>query len=472
MMYRCLFIFGLMLPLLGLSQGYKIELDIDSYDGDTLYLGYYFGDKQYLKDTAVLENNKFVFDGDEPLDQGMYLIVLPPDNDIYEIIINEDQNFQVSLNHAQGISSMQINGNEENSSFLQYLRLLRDLKPIGNRLNEELSTLEPGSEHYNAVEDELNNLGKQVDEKRDELNLKFPESILSLIIHSSDQIKVPEFEEIIDPDERKMKRFLYYKKHYFDAFDLNDERLIRTPFFLKRVDYFLDELTVQIPDSITKSIDFLMHEFSGNDEMFKFHLIHVINKYAQSKVVGFDAVYVHIVDQYYAKDLASWVDQEQLDKMIKNSNTLKPILIGKTAPDIVLKTMEGKAIRLHSIESEYTILYFWDPDCGHCKKSIPKMIDFYEKYKNQGVAILAVCTKLTDKVPSCWEAVKDRGMDIWVNAADAYLRSRYKQVYDIRSTPMIYVLDENKTILSKKIASTQLEEVINKLKELKAQEKL
>ncbi|HKK88981.1 MAG TPA: TlpA disulfide reductase family protein, partial [Saprospiraceae bacterium] len=169
---------------------------------------------------------------------------------------------------------------------------------------------------------------------------------------------------------------------------------------------------------------------------------------------------------------APWVSEEQLNKMMKNSKTLKPILLGKIAPDIELTTRAGDKLSLHDLKSNFTVLYFWDPDCGHCKKSIPKVVEFYEKFKDRGVEVLAVCTKLTDKVPECWEAVDDRGMDIWINAADPYLRSRYKQLYDIRSTPMIYILDENKEILSKKISSSQLEEVLTKLIQMKAENKL
>lgn len=466
----CLFMFQVALDLQ--AQEYEIEVNIDNFEGDTLLLGYYFVDKQYLQDTAYRVDGSFIFSGEDTLAHGLYLLVLPPAKDIYEVIVNEDQNFKVSIDHAEGIKSMRYTGHKENAAFADYIRLLNDLRPQGDSIRQLLNETDKGTKVYEDAERQLTGLSQKIDDYKDNIRKQFPGSVLELIINAGITPNVPDMEEIADPEERKRQRFLYYKSHYFDAYDLTDSRLLRTPFFYRKVDEYLEKLTIQVPDSINSTIDYLLGQFSEDEEMFKVHLIQFINKYAQSKIVGFDAVYVHLVDNYYAKEKAPWVSEEQLNKMTKNSKTLKPILLGKIAPDIELTTRAGEKMRLHELKSNFTVLYFWDPDCGHCKKSIPKVVEFYENFKDRGVEVLAVCTKLTDKVPDCWEAVDDRGMDIWINAADPYLRSRYKQIYDIRSTPMIYILDENKEILSKKISSSQLEEVLTKLIQMKAENKL
>ncbi len=59
-------------------------------------------------------------------------------------------------------------------------------------------------------------------------------------------------------------------------------------------------------------------------------------------------------------------------------------------------------------------------------------------------------------------------MDIWMNASDAYLRSRFKQKYDVSSTPQIYVLDSDKKIIMKKVGSDQLSKVMDHFLEEKA----
>jgi thiol-disulfide isomerase/thioredoxin len=83
---------------------------------------------------------------------------------------------------------------------------------------------------------------------------------------------------------------------------------------------------------------------------------------------------------------------------------------------------------------------FWDPECGHCKKATPFVVDFYQQYKDKGVEVLSICTKTGDDISECWSTVKERGMDIFVNTADQYLRSRYKSIYDVKTTPQIFIL--------------------------------
>lgn len=452
-------------PFLLFAQAYQIEVEIENYESDTLLLGNYFLDNQYLKDTAVFDGEKYVFDGEDPLEKGVYLIVLPPDNNIYEIIINEDQNFKLFIDHGEGKNKVKVKGQEETAAFQDYIQKVSSMRPKGEELSKILKENDPESSEHQQAQAEMERLGEDLEKSRQELLKKYPGSILSMLIRSGQNIEVPEFEEIKDEEERKLRRYRYYKNHYFDPYDLTDNRLLRTPFFHDKVNYYVEKLTAQTPDSVIVSLDFLLDQFEANEEMFKYYLITFLNKYASSKIVGFDAVYVHLVNEYYAKGKAPWTEEEQLDKMIKNAKKYEPILIGKPAPRIELIKSDGNPIDLYDIEADYTVLYFWDPECGHCKKSIPKLLKFYESYKDQGVEILAVCSKMTDKVPECWEATEERGMNIWINAADPYLRSRYKQIYDVRSTPMIYVLDKDKTIVSKRIGADQLQEVIDLLKE-------
>ena len=63
--------------------GYQIKVKIDNFDQKELYLGYYYGDKQYLKDTAYLASNGwFYFEGEDPNPAVPNLpVVLKADND-------------------------------------------------------------------------------------------------------------------------------------------------------------------------------------------------------------------------------------------------------------------------------------------------------------------------------------------------------------------------------------------------------
>jgi thiol-disulfide isomerase/thioredoxin len=183
-------------------------------------------------------------------------------------------------------------------------------------------------------------------------------------------------------------------------------------------------------------------------------------------MVGMDAVYVHLGLNYYAKGLADWTDEEQLQKIVDNAKTLEPLLIGKKAPDITMQRRDGSQVSLYDVESDYTVLYFWRYDCGHCKESTPYMKEFYNKFKDRGVTLFAVCSKQTDEVPECWEYIDENEIGDWLHTVDPYGRSRYFKKYDVKTTPQVYILDKNKEIVMKKIGAEQLEEGMGKIMEM------
>ena len=87
--------------------------------------------------------------------------------------------------------------------------------------------------------------------------------------------------------------------------------------------------------------------------------------------------------------------------------------------------------------------------------------------------ILAICTKHRDKEPSCWEAVEEKGMDLWINASDVNHISRFKSKYNVETTPSIFILDEERKIIMKRIGAQHLDEVMQeiiRLDDLKAME--
>ena len=458
-----------MLLMLNIGQaenGYKIEVKLDNYTEKELYLGYYFGDKQYLKDTVqVNEKGAFVFEGEEALGHGFYLVIMAPDNNYFQLLIDDDQHFEVDTDALDANKKMKIEGSKENELFYNYMTFLTEKRPAADALRKQIEEKEKAGEKTGKLSKELDAIDKGVSKEQERIVKDFPNSITTLLIKSQTEIKVPEFEG--EEDDVKLKRYYYYKNHYFDNVNLADERLVRSPILFKRVNYYVDKLTRQHPDSICQSVIYMLDQMKPAEESFKYYLIHFLNQYAQSKIVGMDAVYVGLVEKYYKSGEAHWTEKEQLKKIIDNANTLKPILIGETAPDIKLEKEDKSKMSLHEVDADFTVLYFWDPDCGHCKKSMPKMIAFYEKYKSKGVEVFAVCTKVMKDVPKCWETIKEKDMGRWLNLTDPFLRSKYKQIYNVKSTPRIFILDDKKEIVSKRIGAEQLEEVLTQLIEQK-----
>lgn len=464
-----LLIFGVSLTNALGQNTLKVTIELEEYEEDTLYLGYYYGDKTYLADTSGRNaDGQFVFQADTAVNAGVYLIVLRPDNRYSEILIPEDdQQFTMRAKADDLAKTMAFSGSEENTVFYQYLQFLSDLRPKAQALQEQMQSSDEARKE--KVKAQLEQMDQEVRAYQEKIVKDHSGSLVAAVIGANINLKMPEFEG--SAEDVQYKQFYYTRDHYFDHIDLADDRMLRTPFMFNRVQTYIDQLHIQIPDSIIRGVDYILEQTKPSKDMFRFYLIHFLNKYAASKVVGMDAVYVHIAKNYYGKGLATWTEEEQLQKILDNAAKLEPLLIGKTAPNIRMQKRDGTPIELYDIGSEYTVLYFWRYDCGHCKESTPYMKEFYEQFKDKDITLMAACLKFTDEVEGCWDYIDDNEINDWLHTVDPYGRSRFHEKYDLRTTPQVYILNRDKEIVMKKIGAEQLTEVMNKLLEMDQKKK-
>ncbi len=442
------------------QDGHEIKIKLNDFDQKQLYLGYHYGDKQYIKDTVDIDaSGDFTFNGEEPLDGGVYLVIMPPDNQYFQILIDEDQQkFSVETSTKDPVANMKIRGSSDNKLFYDYLNFLSGKIVEQKELTKEKESSDESKKA--AANKKLENLDTEVKKYQTDLVKDNPKRMSTVMIKPNLANPMPTFEGT--EEEKSMKRYVYFKKHYFDNIDLGDQRLLRTPFLFQRVSYYMEKLTPQHPDSMIISIDYLLGKMQPAEETFKYYLIHFLNKYASSKVVGQDKVYVHIAENYYCKGLAPWTDEEQLAKICDNARRLKPILIGKKARDIKTRDKEGNSHNLHDFDTEYTILYFWASDCGHCKKMTPFLIDFNEKYKSKGVSIMTICKPKSGDYKECWDYIDEReNMENMLNTYDPSNRAQI--YYNVRSTPSMFILNKDKEIIMKGIGADQLDEVMDEI---------
>lgn len=203
----------------------------------------------------------------------------------------------------------------------------------------------------------------------------------------------------------------------------------------------------------------LVQKAKENKETFKYMIWYTTNTYETSNIMGMDKVFVFLVNKYYTKETAYWVDDATLYKIRNRAAILEPILLGSKVKNLILTDSNQVVRPLYDVQAEYTVLLFWDPDCGHCKKTVPLVKTVYDKMKSQGVKVYAVCTEVEmDK----WKAfIREHNLN-WVNVGDPKLQNNFRQDFDIQTTPQIFLLDKDKRILAKKIDPETLEKIIER----------
>ncbi|HEX5624660.1 MAG TPA: DUF4369 domain-containing protein, partial [Saprospiraceae bacterium] len=119
------------------AQGYRIKVNIQGYENDTLLLGYHFGDKQYIRDSAYRSKDGFVFSGDTLLEAGMYLIVTQPGHDFFQILVDRDkQQFSIETTNEQLSESVSFKGSKINQDFDTYLDFITSKRMKADSLSQ------------------------------------------------------------------------------------------------------------------------------------------------------------------------------------------------------------------------------------------------------------------------------------------------------------------------------------------------
>ena len=461
-----------------IKNGYKINGEIKGLKDSTVMLAYYFGGKQYVSDTAIVKNGKFTFEGEESLKGGMYLIVLS-ESKYFDLIIS-DQYFSFSTKLDDLVGGMIFEKSNENPPFYKYLQFIMEMQKQVTPIRKELESAK-GTEKEN-----LQIRAEEIDEKvkayRANFIKKNSDKFFTKLVIANTEIEIPDspLDENGNPD--KNFPYYFYKKHFWDNIDFSDERMLRTRVFFNKMDQYLNKLTAKHPDSINVSADLLVEKSKANPTIFRYIIEYITSTYERSKIMGMDAVFVHMVEKYYLSNKCDWADSTQLAKMSERAQKIAPNLLGRKASEFLdfygrpfMRDTSGNTHTLEEINADYTVLIFFGPTCGHCKKETPKIKHNIDSLTSVGYDIktFAVATEF-DKEE--WKKfITEQKTGDWINVADInhdtegnpVASSNWRDKYDINSTPVVYLLDEEKKILAKRITHTQIVDIISRLEKAK-----
>jgi thiol-disulfide isomerase/thioredoxin len=445
-----------------LKSGYEINLNINGLRDSTVFLAYHLGDKQYIKDTIKLDNTgTAVVRGTETLPQGIYMIVLPG-RKYFEMLMPLDQQFSVSCNYSDFFNSLRFTGSEENTAFMDYQKKWIAKQQQASALSKRIQDNKQNNDSLKILTEKEKILGNNMKAYLRTVADENKGNLLSVIVRAMLPIEIPEFKIpplVPNPDSLKyVMTYNYNKNHFFDNIDFTDERLIRTPILQARLNAFFTNVVIQAPDSINKEIDKIMLKCKSDYKMFQFVSVFLFNHFRESEIMGHDAVMVKLADDIYLTPKADWVSKEFKDDLRKQIALIRPNLIGKKAENIVMDSYKGIFVSLYDVEKDFTILYFWEPNCGHCKEATPKLKAFYDKPKDYSLQVFSVCTT-SDKEK--WSKYIEDNKLTWINGWDPQRSSRFDYYYNVQSTPLVYILDKNKKIIAKKISVEDISSFID-----------
>jgi len=262
--------------------------------------------------------------------------------------------------------------------------------------------------------------------------------------------------------------------------------MLRTPFYEdKLMDYFKqNNVFIFHQDTINKEIDMILTKIQGYEDIFRFVRNTLFNHYRQSEFIVAENIWVHIADKWFVP-FPHLSDAEFIETLKSEVAKRMPNLIGTLAPPMEMLMMlppehfraaaldtaikydyhEGIMINdfRRELRSKYTVLYFWDFNCGHCRQGIRDLFNAWEELKDSGLQVITVQLRLIERQD------KGRWIDFvnehnlfgagWFNAWSPY-DHKFRDYYNTENVPVIYLLDEDKIIRLKSFAAEHLKDII------------
>lgn len=469
----CLIFILALFSLNGSAQpGYKIDFKIRGLQDTTIYLGFFQGEGNkagtYLKDTARVDaHGSFTFEGSKTLNQGIYFLVLNK-NRLFDLVISSDQHFSIETDPEDYYGHAKVTGDEDNRLYFDYTAFDAESRKEADPFVSILRDSTASKEKKTEAQEVFRKINEKVIGRQTEIIENYPATMTARFFKATKQLEVPDPPKKEDGTIDSTFQFRYYRDHYFDAFDLSDDALYRLPkpFYQEKIKDYLDRLIVQDPDTLTKAIEKMISKAKKNPETYKIAFWICFTHYQSHPIMGLDEVYVNLYDKYIATgEMDYWLDKSAKQSIKEYVNKVRLSLIGNTAPNLIMQDQNFQPRSMYDLKKKYTILFIFNPDCGHCREETPKLVKFYNHSREKlDLEVYAVSTDTSMK--KMRDYIKEMKTNwVTVNGPRTYV-GIYSKLYHADTTPALYIIDDKHKIVGKKILADQLDEFFEKYEKI------
>jgi thiol-disulfide isomerase/thioredoxin len=482
----------------GAAQGYDIRINLKGLKDTVVYLVEYTWDQKFVVDTCRdIKNGNVVFKGKKDLDKGMFMLVSQASSVYFEFFVNDSQKFTVTGDAAEPTANLTVTGSKDNELFFSYLRFVAAKnKEFGKVLDQTKGKSREDSTKF--MQEKVKTFMADAKKYDEEYMQKVKGTFVYDFVNLKTEKEPTNVPKASNGRPDSIYSYYYYKSHYFDGVDFKDDRIIRTPLFEGRVKAYFDRVIVSHPDTVIQEIDRMLAKTVPNSIIYNQLIGYLTYKYEQSKIIGFDKVFVHLADKYIISGKAKGVYTDEITQKIKERvDIMRNLLMDAKVSELyMIDTIYGKEVRkmgfdtasssksvtdlyyknmdklapmfktLYQVKAKYTILVFWAADCGHCQTEIPKLHENLNAIKGKiDYKVMAVQTK--DELFDSWRKfIIDKKLTNFIHVYDPVHINNLKERFDIYSTPVIYILDKDKKIKAKRLGAEQVVDFLKYLETL------
>ncbi|MDR1937359.1 MAG: DUF5106 domain-containing protein [Tannerellaceae bacterium] len=261
---------------------------------------------------------------------------------------------------------------------------------------------------------------------------------------------------LTNPNERAE----YLAVHYWDNFNFSDTACIHAPEITEQafVDY-IDIMPYTSVSVVSSSIKEMLKKAEAEEKVFSYFTA-LCEKYLYdpNSPMRNDEYYIPVLEAVLASPLAK--EKTRPAYLLELAKRNRP---GEKATDFTYTEANGKKATLRSIQSDYTILFFYNPDCHNCQEvsgQLQASPSIQHLMKEKKISILAV---YPDEDLKAWRNYLLQVPKEWINSYDATTRLKDEEIYDLKAIPTLYLLDREKAVLLKDPTFERLENYLQQL---------
>ncbi|PKP15921.1 MAG: hypothetical protein CVU06_15655, partial [Bacteroidetes bacterium HGW-Bacteroidetes-22] len=294
------------------KDGLKLQLKIEGISDTVLYLAHYYGDKQYVDDTARLgRGGWYTFSADTLLPGGMYIIAGQKKVRYLEFLLDKQQQVTIETKFENIAGSIKVKGSEDVSLFFSYINYL-------SARQKEVTAWQKCIERNGKDSDSALWCKKQIAGTDSVVRAYISGFVagnkgllVAAFVGAQSEPRIPEAPKLANGAVDSLFAFRYYKNHFFDSFDLGDDRLIRTPVYHQKLNLYFTKLVLQSPDSIESEVERLLPLVKKGRDTYRYFVWYLTNYVERSEIMGMDAAFVYMVDQFYASgEMDFWINKQ------------------------------------------------------------------------------------------------------------------------------------------------------------------
>lgn len=235
------------------------------------------------------------------------------------------------------------------------------------------------------------------------------------------------------------------------ACDFSNPELLRSAVYDNAVMAFMQNLNAVHEEQFSNAADTLMRLSSGHPACHAYMLEQLVDLFS---LFGPAAALQHVVDRYVAP-AASGGSSLVSPGVLRKVEGLLSVSVGRTAPDMALQE-GGPPLRLASVVAaqRLTALVFYSSTCEHCLAQMPALKTVYQRYAGQGFSVVGIA--LDADSTDFQNTLREQALP-WKNYTELNgWGAASAQAFHVRSTPSLFLLDPDMTIVARPADAAEL----------------